>query len=182
MDWRKALIYRWEALLAICVLAAIAVIAGAGYPLALREWREISRLRRDLGVIQSADALEGRIKAARARALRLDSMAAAYDRRAMHNEAGMVGALYALADSAGCSAAKVEICEPVGAGKATEVPVLFTGQGTYASIGKMVAGVESMPQATRVRQLVIRKSDGGKQGRNGLADVVLDFVIVKAAE
>ncbi len=172
----KALFYRWEALLAAALAAGLWLAAGVLLPVSVRQWRAAGELLKHYKGLREAESIDERIAYAQKRAASLDSLVNEYEEAGQVPESDVVGKLYRLADSAGCNAAKVEVQEAVRLEAGMEVPVVFTGEGTYAAIGKLVAGVESLTQATRVRQLTV-KNEG-----NGRGAVVLDFVLMRSGK
>ena len=79
--------------------------------------------------------------------------------------------LYVWADSAGFTAETVEAGMPQLVADHKETAVSITGKGSYASIGKFIASIESCSQSTRIRQLQI------KRGEERHLEVFIDFVV-----
>jgi Tfp pilus assembly protein PilO len=172
IDMQRIGLWRWEMLL---ILAIVTVAAGSYYllyPWGRTLWVEQSKLR-DKDFPQSRiDALPGAVAALEKRIVLYDSLMRVFEQRKSFNEAQVLQSVYACADSAGCSASRVEIGDPIAFDKGREIPIVFTGEGAYAAVGQFCAGIENLEYPTRLRQVTFKKTG------EDLASVTIDFVIM----
>lgn len=166
-------LHRWYLMLAVWLGALGAVCWYVLVPLGRGRVADFQALRADRAFVERAGSFPREIRALRRETTLLDSLLRSFENRKAFEEAQVVEEVYALADSAACSVAKVEIGEPIGVRNAVEIPITFTGRGSYESIGTLVDGIENSDYATRVRQVLLTKT-GDDEGK-----LYLDFVVME---
>jgi hypothetical protein len=166
---------RWEAASGLLLAGLLVAVGYCFVPWSWRQIATIKTLRSELRSIRNIDSLGTAIAASHGAAAAIDTSLQAIHARRSFDEAQVVAGVYAMADSAGCGAAKVLINEPLTLANVKEIPILFDGSGAYAAIGRFVARIENMEYATRIRQITL------KNGSNGQGTVVVDFIIMDSS-
>jgi hypothetical protein len=165
---------RWE-LTSGAVFIVVLVIFGSFFlPWARHQVAVIAVLQRDLSSISKADTIPQAIARAGQRIAGIESTITNGQAHKAFNEAQVVAAVYALAESTGCAAAKVLVSEPVVLEHGVEIPLQVEGSGAYAAMGKFVAGIENLAYATRIRQLTLRRNNDES------GTLSADFIIMDA--
>jgi len=167
---------RWEAFLVFVVAVSLVVLVKLIVPVGRSRLASVQQVREQLEAIAEAESFPVRIRSAETQLATLDSTLGALAARDAFDEARVVEEVYRLAERAQCSAAKVQILEPIVTESGIELPIAFEGQGTYAAIGEFIDGIENMPCATRIRHLTIKKEE------KATGTISADFVVIDIDE
>ncbi|MFW5775540.1 MAG: hypothetical protein ACOCW2_04545 [Chitinivibrionales bacterium] len=165
--------YLWYIISACMVAVCIMVVAFVIFPAGAMQWREWNDIKKDLNLAGQAGSFPHRIGRMRSGMTILDSLMTAVERKEPFTPSKALNLVYALADTSGCKTAKVQIDDPIAVEAGKEIPVTYTGEGTYRSIGRFMQGIENMHYATRIRQAVLRKTADDR------GEVILDFIIME---
>jgi hypothetical protein len=170
--FRRIILHQWD-FLCVAVLLGLAAIAwSALFPLGRAVFFSIKNMSGAIAFISKGDSVAVLAEMARVKADRIDScLKSVADSQALSEQA-VPGAIYGLAGSAGIKASKVEIAPTISAAQGAQIPVDFRGEGEYGSCGKFVDGIENLRPAGRIRELNM------KNGKNGMVELFMDFVIL----
>lgn len=165
---------RWELFGLLCAACLAVLVSRVLWPLGREVFDTVKALQEKRLILGQSGALEHRLTQLAHERASIDSLLAILTNRPAFDEAQTVGMLYQLADSAGCKAGKVEIGEPIELNDIVEIPIQFVGEGSYAAIGKLVAGVENLTYVSRIRTMSLQKQGDGDNGA-----VSIDFIVIE---
>ncbi len=165
--------YQWHmiatVIIASCVFFAVSVLVPNG----VKQLEALKQIKKDLSLAARAEHFPYRIVRIRSNMEAIDSLLKVVEQKDRFTPAQALDLVYSLADSSECKTEKVQIDDPIPAVSGKEIPVTYIGRGTYHAIGRFVQGIENMQYATRIRQAVLRKTEGD------LGELVLDFIIME---
>jgi len=165
-------LYRWEIAGGILALSITALIFLALVPFTKAALVTITREQKNREVLRTAATLPQKIAIAEKNAAHLDSIVKELENRPRFEQTKVVEQVYALAEKAGCDAARVEIGDNITIENGKEVPFIFRGKGNYTAIGKFIEGIENLDLVSRIRQATIKKE------YKTTGSLYLDFIVI----
>lgn len=119
---------------------------------------------------QDTLTLTAKLKKMRSDIDKIDSILRYQTDRESEVKNNITDALYQFADSSSLKTSKVEIGEKAVVGRRNETSISVSATGDYSSFGRFIESIENYPKSTRIRQVVLKKSD--KKEIEGIVDFI----------
>ena len=164
--------WRWEALLLVLLIAVGWAVKEAAIPMIGKLTIGLENVKRESAFIGKADSFGQELRNVKSDARMIDSLMTASHASRPFAEAVMLGTVYHLADSVGCTTGKLLIGDSVVIEGGKEVPVSYEGRGSYRALGKVIDGIENLEYSTRIRQIDMKRLDSDS------GSMSVDFVVL----
>jgi Tfp pilus assembly protein PilO len=168
---QRIILHRWDAL---CVLLCI-IICILAYSLWLPYGKKVFKsmvdLRQNMAFVHAQDSITAQINTVKAQEQILQKKLSVSSSSVVISDATVPGFIYECAAKSGIKTSKVEIAPTLYTPNGIQIPVRFVGTGDYAACGKCIDAIEHINNATRIKEMSLKKSS------KGTIDLFLDFSV-----
>jgi Tfp pilus assembly protein PilO len=163
---------QWNIVCILIIAAAALVSWSLFYPLGKDVYCDGKKLVQSYKVVSKADSISYMAINMKNNADRLDSLVSTLNDTQTISEQSIPGIIYNLAAKSGIKTSKLEISGQIRIPEGIQIPVTVEVEGTYASCGKFIDGLENMESPVRIRDIDMKGS-----GRD-IVTLFMDFMIL----